>query len=62
MESKTERKAKAERLRRLSAEGMSLPELVRCIMSADPKPLWEEEKREREAKRKKGKKPGESEP
>lgn len=50
MGSKTERKAKAERLKRLSAEGMSLPELIRCVMSADPKPLWEEEKREREAR------------
>jgi len=50
MENKTERKKRAERLKRLSAEGMSLEELIRCVTSADPKPLWEKEKAEREAK------------
>jgi len=50
MESKTERKARAERLKRLSAQGMSLQELIKCVMSADPRPLWEKEKRGREEK------------
>ena len=50
MENKTERKKRTERLKRLSAQGMSLEELIRCVMSADPKPLWEQEKREREEK------------
>ncbi len=50
MESKTERKSRAERLRRLSAQGMSLEELIRCVMSADPKPLWEKEKADRKVK------------
>lgn len=44
-------KRKTERLKRLSAHGMSLEQLIRCVMSADPKPLWEQEKREREEKR-----------
>jgi hypothetical protein len=48
-------KVKTERLRRLSAQGMSLIELIRCVMSADPKPLWEQEKRKREAKQTKNK-------
>lgn len=44
-------KKKNERLKPLSAQGMSLPELIKCVMSADPKPLWEEEKLEREKKK-----------
>jgi len=55
MENKTERKNKAERLKRLSAQGMSLEELIRCVMSADPRPLWEQEKRERDARKQKKK-------
>ncbi len=43
-------KEKPERLKRLSAYGMSLEEVIRCVMSADPKPLWEQEKRKREEK------------
>ena len=50
MENKTERKNRAERLKKLSAHGMSLEELIRCVLSADPKPLWEQEKAERKAK------------
>lgn len=50
MENKTERKNRAERLKKLSAHGMSLEELIRCVLSADPKPLWEQEKEERKAK------------
>jgi hypothetical protein len=42
---------KRERLKKLSAQGMSLPELIRCVMSADPQPLWEQEKRDREEKK-----------
>jgi hypothetical protein len=53
MENKTARKNRAERLKRLSAQGMSLEELIRCVMSADPKPLWEQEKEERKAKKEK---------
>ncbi len=49
-------KAKRERLKRLSAYGMSTEDLIRCIMSADPKPLWEQEKREREEKAEKKRK------
>jgi len=44
-------KSKNERLKPLSAQGMSLEELIKCVMSADPKPLWEQEKREREEKK-----------
>ncbi len=51
MEKRTERKKRSERLKRLSSEGMTLEELIRCVMSADPKPLWEQEKREREEKK-----------
>jgi len=43
-------KRKAERLKKLSAHGMSLEELIRCVLSADPKPLWEQEKEERKRK------------
>ncbi len=50
MENKTERKNKAERLKRLSTQEMSLDQLVECVMSADPKPLREQEKRERAEK------------
>ncbi|MBI4965723.1 MAG: hypothetical protein HY913_20770 [Desulfomonile tiedjei] len=50
MESKTERKNRAERLKKLSAQGMSLEELATCVLAADPKPLWEEEKAKRKAK------------
>jgi len=55
-------KPKNERLKPLSAQGMSLEELIRCVMSADPKPLWEQEKREREekAEKKRKKKAGEA--
>jgi len=42
-----------ERLKPLSAQGMSLEELIRCVMSADPKPLKEREKKEREEKEEK---------
>ncbi len=51
MENKTERKNRAERLKRLSAQGISLEELIKCVMSADPKPLWEQEKQERGQKK-----------
>lgn len=44
-------KAKTERLKKLSAHGVSLEDLIRCVLSADPKPLWEQERREREKKR-----------
>jgi len=50
MENKTDRKNRAEMLKKLSADGMSLEELTRCLMSADPKPLREQEKAERDAK------------
>jgi hypothetical protein len=43
-------KTKRERLKPLTAQGMSLEELIRCVMSADPMPLKEQEKREREEK------------
>lgn len=56
MENKTDRKKKAERLKKLSAHGMSLEELIRCVLSADPKPLWEQEKAEREQRKAKKKK------
>ncbi|MGO9118023.1 MAG: hypothetical protein ACLQPD_10475 [Desulfomonilaceae bacterium] len=46
-------KEKSERLKRLSAQGMSLEELIRCVMSADPKPLWEKEKQKRKEKEEK---------
>ena len=49
-------KHKTERLKKLSAYGMSLEQLIRCVMSADPKPLWEEEKAERERKEEKKRK------
>jgi hypothetical protein len=49
-------KRKNERLKRLSAQGMSLEELIQHVMSADPKPLWEQEKRERERKKAKKRK------
>lgn len=41
---------KNERLKKLSAHGMTLEELIRCVMSADPKPLREQEKEERKRK------------
>ena len=44
-------KNKTERLKKLSAQGMSLEELIRCVMSADPKPLWEQEKAKRKVKK-----------
>jgi hypothetical protein len=50
MENKTDRKNRVERLKRLSAQGMSLEQLIKCVMSADPKPLWEQEKQVREEK------------
>lgn len=43
-------KPKKERLKRLCAYGMSPEDLIRCVLSADPKPLWEQEKEERRAK------------
>ncbi len=49
-------KPKNERLKPLSAQGMSLEELIRCVMSADPKPLWDKEKKEREEKAEKKRK------
>lgn len=50
MENKTKRREKTERLKRLSAQGMSLEQLIKCVMSADPRPLWEEEKAARKQK------------
>ncbi len=50
MENKTERKDRAERLKRLSAQGMSLEDLIRHVMSADMQPFWEEEKAKRKTK------------
>jgi hypothetical protein len=52
MENKTERKDRVERLKRLSAPGMSLQDLIRCVMSADARPLLEREKEERQRKKK----------
>jgi hypothetical protein len=49
-------KAKNERLKPLSAQGMSLEELIKCVMSADPKPMWEQEKKGREEKTEKKRK------
>ncbi len=46
-------KSKADRLKKLSAHGMSLEELIRCVMSVDPMPLWEKEKAERQEKEEK---------
>jgi len=46
-------KEKPERLKPLSAQGMSFDELIRCVLSADPRPLWEQEKEERKNKEKK---------
>lgn len=46
-------KSKTDRLKKLSAHGMSLEEVIRNVMSADPKPLREAEKAERKKKEKK---------
>ena len=43
-------KPKTERLKRLSAYGMSLEELIRCVMSADMTAFREAEKAKRKAK------------
>lgn len=50
MESKRERKKRTEMLERLSAHEMSMEELIESVMAVDPKPLWDQEKREREEK------------
>jgi hypothetical protein len=50
MESKSTRKDRNERLKKLSTEEMNLEELVQCVMSGEPEVLWEQEKREKEEK------------
>jgi hypothetical protein len=50
----TEEKKK-ERLKPQSFYGYSLEDVLRAVMHVDPKPLWEEEKRERERKARKKK-------
>jgi len=62
MENKTDRKNRAERLEKLSADGMSLEELIRCLRSADPKPVGKQEKRRTKGKRKAKNKPIQSQP
>jgi hypothetical protein len=51
MENKTDRKNRAKRLEKLSADGMSLEELIRCLRSADPKPVGKQEKKRTKGKR-----------
>ena len=44
---------KKERLKPLSFYGHSLEDVIRAVMQVDPKPLWEEERRLREERKRK---------
>lgn len=50
MENKSERKKRTDRLKKLSAEGITMEELIGCVISMDPEPLWEQKKAERAAR------------